>query len=42
MEQWLPQSGERGKDGDSYEIYLNNPMAVAKEELRTELYIPLA
>src|SRR5882724_6473212 len=23
-DQWLPHSGERCKDGDSYEIYLNN------------------
>ena len=39
MGQWLPQSGERGQDGDSYEIYLNNPTDVPKHELRTELYI---
>jgi AraC family transcriptional regulator len=41
MGQWLPQSGERCKDADSFEIYLNNPMDVPKAELRTELYIPL-
>jgi len=41
MGQWLPQSGERSQNGDSYEIYLNNPMDVPKHELRTELYLPL-
>ncbi|HEY3665725.1 MAG TPA: GyrI-like domain-containing protein [Polyangiaceae bacterium] len=41
MGQWLPQSGERCKDADSFEIYLNNPTDVPKAELRTELYIPL-
>ena len=41
MGQWLPQSGERCQNGDSYEIYINNPMDVPKHELRTELYIPL-
>jgi AraC family transcriptional regulator len=41
MGQWLPQSGERGQNGDSYEIYLNNPTDVPKHELRTELYLPL-
>jgi AraC family transcriptional regulator len=41
MGQWLPQSGERCQNGDSYEIYLNNPMDVPKHELRTELYMPL-
>jgi AraC family transcriptional regulator len=42
MGQWLPESGERSRDGDSYEIYLNNPTDVPKHELRTELYLPLA
>ena len=42
MGQWLPQSGERLGPGTTFEIYLNTPMDVPKEELRTELYIPLA
>jgi AraC family transcriptional regulator len=42
MGQWLPQSGERIGQGMSFEIYLNTPMDVPKQELRTELYIPLA
>lgn len=40
--QWLPHSGERMGNGETFEIYLNNPMEVPKEQLRTELYIPLA
>ena len=42
MGQWLPQSGERIGHGTAFEIYLNTPMDVPKQELRTELYIPLA
>jgi AraC family transcriptional regulator len=41
MGEWLPRSGERMKDGVSFEIYRNTPGDVPKEELRTELYIPL-
>lgn len=42
MGEWLPNSGHRMGDGVSYEIYLNDPTQVPKEELRTELYIPIA
>lgn len=42
MGQWLPHSGERLGDGAPYEIYLNTPMDVPPEQLRTELYLPLA
>jgi AraC family transcriptional regulator len=42
MGQWLPQSGERIGQGTTFEIYLNTPMDAPKQELRTELYIPLA
>lgn len=42
MGQWLPQSGERVGHGPPFEIYVNNPMEVPKDELRTEIYIPLA
>jgi AraC family transcriptional regulator len=41
MGEWLPRSGERMKDGVSFEIYRNTPGEVPKEKLRTELYIPL-
>lgn len=42
MGQWLPASGERLGDGVTFEIYRNTPMDTPKEELRTELYVPLA
>jgi AraC family transcriptional regulator len=42
MGHWLPASGERMGAGTSFEIYVNNPMEVAKENLITELYIPLS
>lgn len=42
MGEWLPDSGHRMGDGVSYEIYLNDPTQVPKEELRTELYVPIA
>ncbi len=42
MGQWLPQSGERLGEGTTFEVYLNTPMDVPKDELRTALYIPLA
>ena len=40
--EWVPASGNRIGDGVSYEIYLNTPGEVPKEQLRTELYVPLA
>ena len=42
MGQWLPQSGRRLADSPSFERYLNTPMDVPVDQLRTELYIPLA
>jgi len=39
--EWVPASGNRIGDGVSYEIYTNTPGQVPKEELRTELYVPL-
>jgi AraC family transcriptional regulator len=42
MGHWLPKSGERMGTGVSFEIYVNNPMEVPKQELTTELYIPLS
>ena len=41
MGQWLPASGERMKNGISYEIYRNTPEHVKPEALVTELYLPL-
>lgn len=42
MGQWLPQSGERMGAGPSYEVYPNTPMTEKEEDLRTEMYLPLA
>ena len=42
MGEWLPSGGERLGTGETFEIYLNTPLEVPKQELRTELYIPLA
>lgn len=39
--EWLPSSGQRLKYGPSIEIYRNTPMTVPKDQLITELYIPL-
>jgi AraC family transcriptional regulator len=42
MGQWLPQSGERLGSGTSFEVYVNTPVDVPKEQLKTELYLSLA
>ena len=43
MGEWLPASGRRiSEDAPSYEVYLNNPMTTPKDELRTEIRIPVA
>ena len=42
MGQWLPKSGERLGDGVVFEVYQNTPAEVPKEQLKTDLYIPLA
>jgi AraC family transcriptional regulator len=38
----LSAAGHRSAAGVSCEIYANNPMTTAKEELRTELFVPIA
>ena len=40
--EWLPSSGHRLGPGVSFEIYRNTPGEVPKEQLRTEIYIPIA
>ena len=42
MGEWLPASGRRIGEGVSYEVYHNTPMDTPKEQLRTEIRIPLA
>lgn len=39
---WLRQSGETPREAPSFEIYLNSPMDTAPEDLRTDIYLPLA
>lgn len=41
MGQRLPPSGRHLADSPSFERYLNTPMDVPMDQLRTELYIPL-
>ncbi len=40
--EWLPRSGHRVGEGSSYEVYRNTPADVPPEELRTDLYLPIA
>jgi len=42
MGEWLPASGERVGDGVTYEVYVSDPMTVPPDEVRTDLYVPLA
>jgi AraC family transcriptional regulator len=42
MGEWLPASGYRVGSGPSFEIYRNDPATTPKDELRTEMCIPLA
>jgi AraC family transcriptional regulator len=43
MGEWLPNSGKRLRaDAPSYELYLNDPTTTPKNELRTEIRIPVA
>ena len=42
MGEWRPASGHRVKaDSPSYEVYRNTSMTVPKNELRTEIRIPV-
>jgi AraC family transcriptional regulator len=42
MGEWLPGSGNRVGHGATYEVYRNNPSNTRPEELRTDLYVPIA
>jgi AraC family transcriptional regulator len=42
MGEWLPKSGHRVGGGSSYEVYRNTPENAAPNELRTDLYLPIA
>jgi AraC family transcriptional regulator len=41
MGEWLPASGERIRNGPSFELYRNTPENAPPRDLRTDLYIPL-
>lgn len=41
MGEWLPASGQRMGSGVSYEVYRNDPSNVPKDQLRTDMYIPV-
>jgi AraC family transcriptional regulator len=41
MGEWLPASGQRVAESASYEYYLNDPTNTPKEQLKTEIRIPL-
>lgn len=38
---WLPKSGEEPAEAPVFEVYLNNPMDTAPDELLTEICLPL-
>jgi len=42
MGTWLPASGHQLSEGPSYEYYLNDPSTTPKEQLPTEIRVPLA
>ena len=39
--EWLPSSGLRMGEGETYEIYMNDPGKVEMAEIRTDLYVPV-
>ena len=42
LRDWLPGSGERWGPGPSYEHYVSDMATTPKDQLRTDLYVPLA
>lgn len=42
MGEWLPKSGHRVGPSASYEVYRNTPMDTKPEDLKTDLYLPIA
>ena len=39
---WFPSSGHHAAETPSYELYLNDPSRTPKDQLRTEIRVPLA
>lgn len=42
MGEWVPASGRRVADSPSFEIYRSDMRTTPKEQLRTDIYVPLA
>lgn len=42
MGEWVPASGRRLADSPSFEIYRSDMRTTPKDELRTDIYVPLA
>jgi AraC family transcriptional regulator len=42
MGEWVPSSGRRLADSPSFEIYRSDMRTTPKEQLRTDIYVPLA
>lgn len=42
LENWLPHSGFRRREGPVVERYLNDPRETAEEDLRTEVCVPVS
>jgi AraC family transcriptional regulator len=41
MGEWLPSSGHKVGDGPAFEIYVSDMRTTPKEQLRTDLYVPV-
>jgi AraC family transcriptional regulator len=39
--EWLPKSGEEMREAPSFEVYLNDPMDTAPDELLTDIHVPI-
>jgi AraC family transcriptional regulator len=39
--EWLPASGEKPRDAEPFEVYLNDKTKVKPQDLRTEIFIPI-
>jgi AraC family transcriptional regulator len=41
MGEWLPASGHQVADGPAFELYVSDMRTTPKEELRTDIYVPI-
>lgn len=39
--QWMPENGKEIQADPTIEVYLNDPLEVSPEELKTEIYVPV-